>query len=115
MRQTFEKDGKVRSFEVVDEQVLATVEIAGRWVSNPPLADFLADGWREWIAPVPEPPTKEQQYKWRVVELIRERYDMDDEYALLRQRDTKVAEFAAYNDYCEACKAQAYQEIYGNE
>ena len=55
MRQTFEKDGKVRSFDVEAERVLATIEIAGRWVSNPQLADFLSDGWREWIAPVHEP------------------------------------------------------------
>lgn len=68
---------------------------------------------REIIDPVPEPPTKEQQYKWRVVELIRERYDSDDETALLRQRDTKTEEFAAYNAYCEQCKTQAHQEIYG--
>lgn len=68
---------------------------------------------REIIDPIPEPPTKEQRYKWRVIELIRERYDQDDETALLRQRDTKVEEFSAYNTYCEDCKAQAYQEIYG--
>lgn len=110
---TFEKDGKIRIFKVVDDRVMTTIEIGGVWVSNPTLADFLADGWREWIAPTPEPPTKEQQYKWRVVELIRQRYDADDEMALLRQRETKAEEFAAYNTYCEDCKAQAYQEIYG--
>lgn len=113
MRMTFEKDGKIRIFKVVDDRVMTTIEIGGVWVSNPTLADFLADGWREWIAPTPEPPTKEQQYKWRVVELIRQRYDADDEMALLRQRETKAEEFAAYNTYCEDCKAQAYQEIYG--
>lgn len=70
---------------------------------------------REIIDPIPEPPTKEQQYKWRVSELIRQKYSIDDELALHRQRDTKVQEFAAYNTYCEACKQQAYQEIYGEE
>lgn len=113
MRKYFIKDGKVRAFNVEDGRVMATIEIGGEWVSNPSLEAFLADGWQEYIVPVPEPPTKEQQYKWRVIELIRQRYDADDEMALLRQRETKAEEFAAYNTYCEDCKAQAYQEIYG--
>ena len=70
---------------------------------------------REIIDPIPEPYPKEQQYKWRVSELIRQEYSIDDELALHRQRDTKVQEFAAYNTYCESCKQQAYQEIYGEE
>lgn len=88
MRQTFEKDGKIRSFDVVDERVLATVEIAGRWVSNPPLADFLADGWREWIAPVPEP------YIPTYAELV-EQYIRENGYP------TYGAELAVLNNYSE--------------
>lgn len=113
MRQYFIKDGLIRSFEVVNGKVIATLIIDGDWVSNPTLEDFLADGWREYIPPVPEPPSKEQQYKWRVQELIAERYDVSDELALHRQRDTKVEEFAVYNTYCEDCKKQAHREIYG--
>ena len=67
---------------------------------------------REIIDPVPEPPSKEELYKRRVIVLIRERYDADDEMALLRQRDVKQDEFATYNTYCEACKTQAHHEIY---
>lgn len=88
MRQTFEKDGKIRSFEVVDERVLATIEIVGRWVSNPPLADFLADGWREWIAPVPEP------YIPTYAELV-EQYIREHGY------ETYGAELAVVNNYSE--------------
>jgi len=55
MIQIFEKDGKVRSFEVVDGRVMATVQIFGEWVANPTIEAFLADGWREYIAPEPEP------------------------------------------------------------
>ena len=36
--------------------------------------------------------------------LIRQKYSESDELALLRQRDTKVAEFAEYNAYAEECK-----------
>ena len=102
MRQTFEKDGKVRSFEVVNDCVMATVQIGGEWVANPPLEAFLTDGWREYIAPeqTPYQPT----YEERVVELIRLRYDVNAELAILRQRDSKSDEFSEYNTYCEECK-----------
>ena len=102
MRQTFEKDGKVRSFEVVDGRVMATLQIGGEWVANPTIASFLADGWREYIAPVPTP--YQPTYEERVVELIRLRYDMNAELAILRQRDSKPDEFEEYNAYCEECK-----------
>lgn len=46
-------------------------------------------------------------YEERVVQLIRERYTMDDELAILRQRDSKPEEFAEYNAYCEECKTKA--------
>jgi hypothetical protein len=57
----------------------------------------------EYPDPVPYVPT----YEERVVELIRERYTMDDELAILRQRYSKPEEFAEYNDYCEECKRKA--------
>ena len=50
-------------------------------------------------------------YEERVVELIRQRYTIDDELAILRQRDSKPNEFAEYKDYCEDCKVQAKQEM----
>ena len=53
-------------------------------------------------------------YKARLVALIRERYDSDDETALLRQRDTKPEEFAAYNAYVERCKAIAREAVTAN-
>lgn len=56
----------------------------------------------------------ETAYKQRVESLIRERYSVADELALLRQREAKAEEFAAYNDFAEACKAQARAEIAAN-
>ena len=102
MIQIFEKDSKVRSFEVADDRVMATVQIGGEWVANPTIEAFLEDGWREYIAPeqTPYQPT----YEERVVELIRLRYDVNAELAILRQRDSKPDEFAEYNTYCEECK-----------
>ncbi len=49
----------------------------------------------------------EAAYKAAVERLIRERYTVADELGILRQRDTKPEEFAAYNAFAEACKAQA--------
>ena len=43
-------------------------------------------------------------YEQRVVNRIRERYSVDDELAILRQRDTKPEEFAEYNAFVEKIK-----------
>lgn len=102
MRQTFEKDGKIRNFEVVNNRVMATLQIGGEWVANPTLEAFLSDGWREYV--VPEPTPYQPTYEERVVELIRLRYDVNAEFAIIRQRDSKPEEFAEYNAYCEECK-----------
>lgn len=36
---------------------------------------------------------------------IRKRYTVSQEFAILRQRDEKPDEYAAYYAYCEECKA----------
>lgn len=45
-------------------------------------------------------------YEQRVVNRIREVYSVDDELAILRQRDTKPEEFAEYNAFVERIKAE---------
>ena len=45
-------------------------------------------------------------YEQRVVDRIRQVYSVDDELAILRQRDTKPDEFIAYNDFVEEIKAE---------
>lgn len=45
-------------------------------------------------------------YEQRVVNRIREKYSIDDELALLRQRDTKPEEFDGYNTFVEQIKAE---------
>lgn len=63
--------------------------------------------------PIPEIPIEEEQpipemtYEEQVVAKIRERYSIDDELAILRQRGTKAEEFEAYNAYAESCKEEA--------
>ena len=60
----------------------------------------------EYVNSVPVP-----TYEQRVQQSIRERYSVDDELAILRQRDTKQDEFAAYYEYAEQCKAQAKKQM----
>lgn len=43
-------------------------------------------------------------YKQKVACLISEKYSLEDEIAIIRQRDTKPEEFAEYNKFCEECK-----------
>lgn len=56
-------------------------------------------------------------YKEQVISAIREKYSVDDELAILRQRDSKPDEFAEYFAFVEGIKqglkdeeAQALQE-----
>ena len=56
--------------------------------------------------------SKDRLYPNLVSRLIRERYSVDDEMAILRQRDTKPEEYETYNAFCEECKARAKAEIY---
>lgn len=51
------------------------------------------------------------KYENRVVELLREKYSLNQELAILRQRDAKPEEYAAYNEYAEACKTKAKIEL----
>ena len=45
-------------------------------------------------------------YEKRVVNRIREVYSVDDELAILRQRDTKPEEFSEYNSFVEQIKSE---------
>ena len=55
-----------------------------------------------------------QLYAQVVSDMIREKYSLNAELALLRQRDTKP-EFEEYNAFAEQCKAEARQLIFGDE
>ena len=46
-----------------------------------------------------------------IAQKIRARYDVDQELAIQRQKDTKPQEFAEYYEYVESCKAEAKREL----
>lgn len=83
-------------------------------IFNPPHELLIENGWELYEVPQPKPIeiTLEDQYKTRIIDLIREKYTIDDEIALLRQRDLKIDEFEEYNTYVEECKQIAHREIY---
>lgn len=56
---------------------------------------------------------KEKRYESRVERYIRQKYSLNAELAILRQRDTKPTEFSVYNAYAEECKAKAKADVYG--
>lgn len=55
-------------------------------------------------------PDIEIPYDEKVVSLIRQKYSLDEELAIQRQRDSKPEEFNAYFTYCEKCKELAKKD-----
>ena len=49
-------------------------------------------------------------YEERIVNRIREKYSVNDELAILRQRSTKPEEFEEYNAFVEQIKQEEKQE-----
>ena len=50
---------------------------------------------------------RKEMYDDLVDKLIRRKYSVSAELAILRQRDVKYAEFLEYNEYAENCKIEA--------
>ena len=51
------------------------------------------------------------EYENKIVALIRQKYNVNQELAILRQREVKPEEFAEYNEYVEQCKKQVKNGI----
>ena len=59
------------------------------------------------------------EYENKVVALIRKKYNINQELAILRQRDAKPLEYKEYYEYVEQCKKQVknvynYEEVLAN-
>ena len=55
--------------------------------------------------------TEKPDYESEIIRRIRKRYTVNQELAILRQRDTKPIEFAEYDAYVERCKAEVKAEM----
>lgn len=58
-----------------------------------------------------KPESWEKLYEAEIIRRIRNRYTVNQELAILRQRDTKPEEFAEYNDFVEKCKKKVKEEL----
>ena len=72
------------------------------------------------IIEIPDPEPIEititaEEYPSYVADKIHEKYSVDDEIAIIRQKDEKPEEYVEYYAYCEAVKAEAKQLIRGGE
>lgn len=81
------------------------LKIDGKQIINPTKEQLKEDGWLEYVPPTAEP--YQPTYEEKVEQLIREKYTISDELAILRQRDIKEDEFREYYEFCEECKATA--------
>ena len=57
----------------------------------------------------------EEDYGNHVNDLIRRRYSLSEELAILRQKDEKPDEYRTYFAFCEECKANAKLEMEQNK
>ena len=78
----------------------------------PPTNELLVEaGYEIREVEIPEPAPYQPTYEERVVELIRQRYTIDDELRNIRMRDTDPDTFNEYYQYVEECKQQAKEQV----
>ena len=64
------------------------------------------------------PPYTQVEYKEEIIKLIRERYDQDDEFAILRKiaqsptNERYINEYNEYNSFVEGCKTKAKENLW---
>lgn len=58
-----------------------------------------------------DPKAWKDLYENLIVKKIRQKYSINEELSILRQRDEKPEEFKEYHDYVEVCKAEAKAEL----
>lgn len=65
---------------------------------------------KDWTESMPALYTR-LDYEQAVESKLRARYSINEELAVLRQRDSKPQEFEEYNAYAEQCKIEARAEL----
>lgn len=58
-----------------------------------------------------DPKSWDDLYESMIIRKIRKKYSVNQELAILRQRDTKPDEFKTYNVYVEQCKADVKKKL----
>lgn len=74
------------------------------------------ENWEE-VSIEDVPPYTQVEYKEEIIKLIRERYDQDDEFAILRKiaqsptNEKYINEYNEYNSFVEDCKTKAKENL----
>lgn len=84
-------------YELVEGQIIQT------WVEDDSIEEEMVENIPENVY-IPS-------YKERIIARIRDVYSIDDEIAILRQKEIKPEEFEAYYNFVEQCKAEARAEL----
>lgn len=108
------KDNKIINVTVVADKVVTTIEIDGKWVSNPTLQQMYDCGWAEYNMVIEEElPTIENLVEGALREGIdggSPLYTLNKEFQTLRQKDTNPDDFYIYNNRVNQCIAWAYTQ-----
>lgn len=79
-------------------------------ITRASIATSQIDQWEE-LAAADVPHYTNAEYADEVERLIREKYSVSAELAILRQQTEKPDEYAAYYAYAEQCKTQAKENL----
>ena len=108
------KDNKIISVTVVADKVVTTIQIDGKWVSNPTLQQMYDCGWTEYTMVIEEElPTIESLVEGALREGIdggSPLYTLNKEFKVHRERDIDVEAFQLYNTRVQECIAWAYTQ-----
>ena len=108
------KDNKIISVAIIEDKVVATIEINGKWVSNPTLQQMYDCGWEEYNMVIEEElPTIENLVEGALREGIdggSPLYTINKEFKIHREIDTDVEAFQVYNNRVQECIAWAYTQ-----
>lgn len=83
---------------------------SGKTYTPPTDEQLISVGYEIREVEIPEPTPYVPTYEERVVELIRQRYTIDEELRNIRMRDTDPDTFNEYYQYVEECKTTAQSE-----
>ena len=70
-------------------------------------SDFVNREFKEDVYALRKKDVNKLACKQSIISKIREKYSLDDEMAIVRQRISKPVEYAEYESYCEQAKAEA--------
>jgi hypothetical protein len=118
--QVADKNGEIKTVQMFSEETLSKppynynkVEVADIY------ADCVGADFNEDLTfSIEKYNARKQQesiveYENKIVAEIRKKYNVNQELAILRQRDTKIQEYNEYYEYVEQCKAKVKSEIGG--